>query len=56
MCTVVRQRHMAGLYFWDIDFNQNVARPSPDSDPPLSFLGRQGARAVRACFADPALR
>jgi len=54
MCTVVRERHMAGLYFWDIDFNQNVWRPSPDSDPPLSFIGRQGALAVRSCFADPA--
>ncbi len=54
MCTVVRERHMAGLYFWDIDFNQNVWRPSPHSDPPLSFIGRQGALAVRSCFADPA--
>ena len=54
MCTVVRERHMAGLYFWDIDFNQNVSRPSPDSDPPLSFIGRQGALAVRSCFAEPA--
>lgn len=51
MCTVVRQLHMAGLYFWDIDFNQNVRWPSPESDPPLSFLGRQGALAVRSCFA-----
>jgi len=55
MCTVVRERHMAGLYFWDIDFNQNVWQPSPQSDPPLSFIGRQGALAVRSCFADPAL-
>ncbi len=53
MCAVVRERHMAGLYFWDIDFNQNVWRPSPESDPPLSFIGRQGALAVRSCFADP---
>jgi hypothetical protein len=53
MCTVVRERHMAGLYFWDIDFNQNVWQPSPQSDPPLSFIGRQGALAVRSCFADP---
>ncbi len=50
MCTVVRQRHMAGIYFWDIDFNQNVRRPSPDSDPPLSFIGRVAADAARNCF------
>jgi hypothetical protein len=56
MCAVVRERHMAGLYFWDIDFNQNVWRPSPESDPPLSFIGRQGALAVRSCFAEPADR
>ncbi len=51
MCTVVRQRHMAGLYFWDIDFNQNVSRPHPRSDPPLSFVGRDAASVVRSCFA-----
>ena len=54
MCTVVRERHMAGLYFWDIDFNRNVWQPGPQSDPPLSFIGRQSALAVRSCFADPA--
>jgi hypothetical protein len=53
MCTVVRERHMAGLYFWDIDFNQNVWQPGPRSDPQLSFIGRQGALAVRSCFAGP---
>ena len=41
MCTVVRERHMAGLYFWDIDFNRNVWQPGPQSDPPLSFIGRR---------------
>jgi len=51
MCTVVRQHHMAGLYFWDIDFNQNVSRPHPRSDPPLSFVGRDAASVVRSCFA-----
>jgi Glycoside Hydrolase Family 113 len=50
MCAVVHQRHMVGIYFWDIDFNQNVRRPSPDSDPPLSFIGRQAAGAARNCF------
>jgi hypothetical protein len=54
MCAVVRERHMAGLYFWDIDFNQNVWQPSPQSHPLLSFIGHQGALAVRSCFADPA--
>ncbi len=51
MCTVVREHHMAGLYFWDIDFNQNVSRPDPKMDPPLSFIGRDAATAVRSCFA-----
>jgi hypothetical protein len=54
MCTVVRNTIWRGLYFWDIDFSQNVWQPSPQSDPPLSFIGRLGALAVRSCFADPA--
>jgi hypothetical protein len=50
MCTVVRERHMAGIYFWDIDFNQNVRSPHPGTDPPLSFIGRRAADAARNCF------
>jgi hypothetical protein len=50
MCTVVRERHMAGIYFWDIDFNQNVRHPHPETDPPLSFIGRRAAEAARNCF------
>ena len=50
VCDVERSHHMAGLYFWDIDFNQNIVRPNPVTDPPLSFVGRPGAAAIRACF------
>jgi hypothetical protein len=53
VCTVARQRHMAGMYVWSLDFNANPARP-PTSESPLDFLGRpRSEQALRACFTGP---
>jgi hypothetical protein len=50
VCAVTRQRHMAGMYVWSVDFNANPALPSP-SESPLDFLGRPlSEQALRACF------
>jgi hypothetical protein len=50
VCTVARQRDMAGMYVWSLDFNANPARP-PASESPLDFLGRPlSQQALRACF------
>jgi hypothetical protein len=51
VCAVTRQRHMAGMYVWSLDFNANPARP-PKSESPLDFLGRpRSEQALRACFS-----
>jgi hypothetical protein len=51
VCAVTRQRHMAGMYVWSLDFNANPAMPSP-SESPLDFLGRPlSEQALRACFS-----
>jgi hypothetical protein len=51
VCTVARQRDMAGMYVWSLDFNANPARP-PASESPLDFLGRPlSQQALRACFS-----
>jgi hypothetical protein len=51
VCAVTRQRHMAGMYVWSLDFNANPARP-PAEESPLDFLGRPlSERALRACFS-----
>jgi hypothetical protein len=51
VCAVTRQRHMADMYVWSLDFNANPAMPSP-SESPLDFLGRPlSEQALRACFS-----
>ena len=51
VCTVTRQRHMAGMYVWSLDFNAIPSRP-PKSESPLDFLGRPlSQQALRTCFS-----
>jgi hypothetical protein len=51
VCTVTRQRHMAGMYVWSLDFNAIPSRP-PKSESPLDFLGRPlSQHALRSCFS-----
>jgi hypothetical protein len=51
VCTVVGQRHMAGMYVWSLDFNATPDRP-PKDESPLDFLGRPlSEQALRACFS-----
>jgi hypothetical protein len=51
ICTVTRQRQMAGMYVWSLDFNAVPDHP-PRSESPLDFLGRPlSEQALRACFS-----
>jgi hypothetical protein len=50
ICTITRQRQMAGMYVWSLDFNANPAKP-PATESPLDFLGRPlSESALRTCF------
>jgi hypothetical protein len=51
VCTITRQRRMAGMYIWSLDFNAIPDQP-PKTESPLDFLGRQlSENALRACFS-----
>jgi hypothetical protein len=52
VCTVARDRDMAGLYVWSLDFNFDPYKPAPSWVSRLDFAGRpQSERALRACFS-----
>jgi hypothetical protein len=52
-CAVARERDMAGLYVWALDFNSNPDKPTPPTAAsPFTFAGRpQSELALRACFS-----
>jgi hypothetical protein len=49
-CQVARERGLAGLYLWKIEFDVDPALADPVADLHDSFLGRQAERAIRECF------
>jgi Glycoside Hydrolase Family 113 len=50
-CQVARQRKMAGLYWWKVDFHDDPVRADPVHDKHDSFLGRPGEDAIQSCFS-----
>ncbi|MEU0411166.1 hypothetical protein ABZ307_25560 [Streptomyces griseorubiginosus] len=46
-CRVARDRDMAGLYWWNLDFHADPAAPAHS---PTSFLGRPAESALTSCF------
>ena len=49
-CQVMRERNLAGIYFWMINMDTDLTAAPPDSEP-MYFVGRPGEQNVRACFA-----
>ncbi|WP_331621867.1 glycoside hydrolase family 113 [Streptomyces sp.] len=49
-CQVARDRDMAGLYWWNIDFHADPAAADPRTDVHSSFLGRPAESAITSCF------
>ncbi len=54
VCQVVKDRHIAGIYFWDISLDDNPAQPAPSTESDLDFAGRPDSEAARARRARPA--
>lgn len=48
MCQVALTSHVDGLYFWYLDMNHGAVANA--HEPPIEFLGRPGAKAIRSCF------
>jgi len=47
-CREFRSRHMAGIYWWKLDFHTDPV--NPDLSDRGSFIGRPAERVIRACF------
>jgi hypothetical protein len=50
-CQVARQRKMAGLYWWKVDFHEDPLRADPVRDKHDSFVGRPAEDAIQSCFS-----
>jgi hypothetical protein len=54
-CQVMRDRDLAGVYFWMINLDADP-KAKPSSKSPMDFLGRPGERNIAKCFAGDASR
>ncbi|MFI7501848.1 glycoside hydrolase family 113 [Streptomyces sp. NPDC049687] len=48
-CKVARDRDMAGLYWWNLDFHADLAAGAPTGSH-TSFLGRPAEAVISSCF------
>lgn len=55
-CAAARNRDLAGLYWWFVDFRIDPAVADPVQDRNDSFIGRPAEQAVRDCFTGWATR
>lgn len=49
VCHAVAADHLGGLYFWSLNFGQDLTAP-PTVQVPGSFVAGPGAREISACF------
>ncbi|MFD0971780.1 glycoside hydrolase family 113 [Plantactinospora endophytica] len=54
-CQVMRERDLAGIYFWMINFDADP-KAKPSSKSPMDFLGRPGEQNIARCFTKDAKR
>jgi len=54
-CQVMRDRDLAGIYFWMINLDADP-KAKPPASSPMDFLGRPGERTIARCFAEAAKR
>jgi len=51
VCQVVKDRDVAGIYFWGFNFDDNPANPAPPTENDLDYAGRpRSEAAIRTCF------
>jgi hypothetical protein len=51
-CAAFRQLHVAGIYFWSIDFDSFTPSESANNPPNIyNWLGTSSATAIASCFA-----
>ncbi|ROT31775.1 hypothetical protein EF879_15450 [Micromonospora sp. HM5-17] len=55
-CRVMRERDLAGIYFWMINLDADPKTAKPSRTSPMDFLGRPSERTIARCFAEDARR
>ncbi|ONH37360.1 glycoside hydrolase family 113 [Protofrankia sp. BMG5.30] len=50
-CQMARERSLAGLYWWRVDFHAGPATVDPLRDRHESFAGRAAEQTIRDCFS-----
>jgi hypothetical protein len=53
VCQIVQNFHLAGVYFWNLDFNIDPNTTASDATDlgPTDWVNRPGAQAIAACFS-----
>jgi hypothetical protein len=50
-CQAVSTERLGGIYWWEVNFDADPARPSSVRSDRLTFLGRPAETVIRQCFA-----
>ena len=50
VCRAVIADHVAGLYWWEVNFDANPADPAPYQSDRITFLGRSAQQVIKTCF------
>jgi hypothetical protein len=49
-CQFVQDRKLAGMYWWNVNFDANPAAAKATQKDRLTFVGKPAADAIKACF------
>lgn len=56
VCQAAQADHLAGIYWWDINFDADPADPAQaDAGDPITFIGRAAQSTVKTCFTQLAV-
>jgi hypothetical protein len=50
VCRAVAREHIGGLYWWEVSFDANPAKPREWWNDRLTFLGRPAQNVISTCF------
>jgi hypothetical protein len=50
VCSAVQNEDLAGVYWWEINFDANPAHPQQWQSDRLTFLGRPAQDVIKSCF------
>ena len=51
VCQAVKNKDLAGVYWWEVNFDADPANPAPWQSDRLTFLGRPAQNVIKNCFA-----